>query len=206
MVRPSRITPGFHLPRPIYRAPLYVYALRRRRGGIPRPRSPFMHFALDCILQRKITFGSGGNFDFGRISRTIRRIWLRIRYEQRWPWIRMAERDAKTISKIYGDSPSILHGDSGGRAEFSRHRGDTMQGNNDGLDTTCDIAGFEQGANGENSEAINWQRGRCEVPKISILTRNTELPFLELHRRRYSTPERSTYCISQNAPEPDTSR
>jgi len=118
----------------------------------------------------------------------------------------MAERDAKTISKIYGDN--AVHGDCGGRAEVARHCGDTMQGNNDGLNTSCDdIAGFDKGANGVNSEGINWQRGRYEVPQISILPRSTaELPFLELHRRRYSTPERSTYRLSQNAPEPDISR
>ena len=159
MVRSSRITPGFRLPRPVYRASWYMYALRRRRRGTPRPRSPFIHFALDCILQRKITFGD--KFNFSRISRTIRSIWFRMGYEQRGPWIHMAELDRRTISRIYG----MHHVRHGGKRQVSRRRCNAMQVNH-------------------------------ELATDS--SSSSELPFLEVHRQRYSTPERSTYSLGES--------
>ena len=196
MVRPSRITPGFCLPRPVYRAPWYAHALRRR-GGTVRPRSPFIHFSLDCILQRKITFVD--KFNFGRISKTLRSIWYRMTCEQRRPWIRMAEQDVRMLSRKHSVHRLVLGNvrrSHGGRRGVSRRRCDTTEE----PAAPSDSSWLEEDTTAENNAAVDWQCGRCGGSHMLSIS-SPELPFLEVHRQRYSTPERSTYSLEESSPE-----
>ena len=195
MVRPSRITPGFRLPRPIYRASWYAHALRRR-GGTARPRSPFIHFSLDCILQRKITFVD--KFNFGRISKTMRSIWFRMTCEQRRPWIRMAEQDVRMLSRKHGVHRLVsgnVRRSHGGRRSTSRRRCETTE-----PAAHSASSWLEEGTSAEENADVDWQRGRSGVSQMLSIS-SPELPFLEVHRQRYSTPERTTYSPGKSSPE-----
>ncbi|KAK2467594.1 hypothetical protein APHAL10511_000449 [Amanita phalloides] len=160
----SSTSTELHVPRPTYRIPAYSYALRRSRGRkirIPQPRSPFVHFELDCIFQRFVTTGAERNY--AGTVRAIRDMWLRLSYEQRSPWIRMAEQDVRTIDWMYGDGacwPALVPRKLG-------------------------IATRRLGV-------VDLRAPLSEERETSA-DKLDELPFLEAYRQRYGTPERSTY-------------